>query len=87
MTWEFLLLDLAKGAITTLTVSTAGIGLGMLAGLFLALVHVGRVPIAAQTVAAYTSLACAARWSRSRFWFSSDCRVLALPCRRRSRRS
>ncbi|MBT1516539.1 amino acid ABC transporter permease [Bradyrhizobium sp. SRL28] len=53
-------MDLAKGAITTLTVSTAGIVLGMLAGLFLALVRVGRVPIAAQTVAAHTSLARAA---------------------------
>jgi len=56
MAWEALLWDLARGTVTTLTVSAAGIAMGMLAGLVLALLRVGRVPVAWQAVAAYTSL-------------------------------
>src|SRR5688572_13716479 len=56
MAWDALLYDLAKGTFTTLTVSLAGIAIGMLAGLALALLRVGRVPVAAQAIAAYTSL-------------------------------
>ena len=56
MTWSSLLADLARGALTTLTVSLAGIALGMALGLALALVRVGRVPVAAQAVTAWVSL-------------------------------
>lgn len=56
MAWDSLLLDLAKGTVTTLTVSAAGIALGMLAGLLLALVRVACVPVATQAIAAYTSV-------------------------------
>lgn len=56
MAWDSLLADLARGTLTTLMVSAAGIALGMLAGLVLALVRVGRVPVAMQAIAAYTSL-------------------------------
>jgi His/Glu/Gln/Arg/opine family amino acid ABC transporter permease subunit len=56
MAWEALLLDLARGTFMTLVVSAAGIAIGMLVGLVLALVRVGRVPVAAQAITAYTSL-------------------------------
>jgi His/Glu/Gln/Arg/opine family amino acid ABC transporter permease subunit len=56
MTWGSLLADLARGAVTTLTVSLAGIALGTVIGLGLALVRVGRVPIAAPAVTAYVSV-------------------------------
>ena len=56
MAWDSLLVDLAKGTFTTLTVSVAGIATGMVAGLVLALVRVGRVPVLTQAIAAYTSL-------------------------------
>jgi His/Glu/Gln/Arg/opine family amino acid ABC transporter permease subunit len=56
MAWDSLLADLARGTLTTLMVSAAGIALGMLAGLVLALVRVGRVPVAMQAITAYTSL-------------------------------
>jgi His/Glu/Gln/Arg/opine family amino acid ABC transporter permease subunit len=56
MAWDSLLADLARGTLTTLMVSMAGIAAGMLAGLVLALLRVGRVPVAAQAVTAYTSL-------------------------------
>jgi His/Glu/Gln/Arg/opine family amino acid ABC transporter permease subunit len=56
MTWSSLLADLARGALTTLTVSLTGIALGMAFGLVLALVRIGRVPVAAQAVTAWVSL-------------------------------
>lgn len=56
MAWTSLLSELAKGTIVTLTVSLAGIAAGMLSGLALALVRVGRVPVAAHAVTAYVSI-------------------------------
>jgi His/Glu/Gln/Arg/opine family amino acid ABC transporter permease subunit len=56
MAWISLLTDLARGTVTTITVSLAGIAIGMLSGLALALVRVGRVPVAAQAVTAYVSI-------------------------------
>jgi His/Glu/Gln/Arg/opine family amino acid ABC transporter permease subunit len=56
MAWTSLLSELAKGTVVTLTVSLAGIAAGMLSGLALALVRVGRVPVAAQAVTAYVSI-------------------------------
>jgi His/Glu/Gln/Arg/opine family amino acid ABC transporter permease subunit len=56
MAWISLLSELAKGTVVTLTVSLAGIAAGMLSGLALALVRVGRVPVAAQAVTAYVSI-------------------------------
>jgi His/Glu/Gln/Arg/opine family amino acid ABC transporter permease subunit len=56
MAWSSLLADLARGAVTTLTVSLAGIALGMVMGLGLALVRVGEVPLAAPAITAYVSV-------------------------------
>lgn len=56
MAWTSLLSELAKGTVVTLTVSLAGIAAGMLSGLALALVRVGRVPVAAQAVTAYVRI-------------------------------
>jgi His/Glu/Gln/Arg/opine family amino acid ABC transporter permease subunit len=56
MTWRPLLADLAAGTATTLIVSLAGIGLGLVLGLLLALVRVGRVPIATPVIATYISI-------------------------------
>ena len=56
MAWNSLLTELAKGTFTTITVSLAGIAVGMLAGLALALVRAGAVPIAATAVAVYVSV-------------------------------
>jgi His/Glu/Gln/Arg/opine family amino acid ABC transporter permease subunit len=56
MAWTSLLTELAKGTFTTITVSLAGIAVGMVSGLALALVRAGAVPVAAQAVAAYVSL-------------------------------
>src|SRR5687767_570911 len=56
MAWHSLLSELAKGTFTTLTVSIAGIAVGMVVGLALALVRVGRVPIAAPAITAYISV-------------------------------
>lgn len=56
MAWQSLLSELAKGTFTTLTISIAGIAVGMVVGLALALVRVGRVPIAAPTITAYVSV-------------------------------
>lgn len=56
MKWGPLLADLLRGAATTLTVSLAGIAIGMLVGLVLALTRYGRVPIASQAAAVYVSL-------------------------------
>jgi His/Glu/Gln/Arg/opine family amino acid ABC transporter permease subunit len=56
MAWNSLLTELAKGTFTTVTVSLAGIAVGMLGGLILALVRAGAVPIAATAVAVYVSV-------------------------------
>src|SRR5215470_11837013 len=56
MAWTSLLSELANGTVVTLTVSLAGIAIGMLSGLALALVRVGRVPVAKQAVTAYISI-------------------------------
>jgi His/Glu/Gln/Arg/opine family amino acid ABC transporter permease subunit len=56
MAWNSLLTELAKGTFTTVTVSLAGIMVGMLAGLVLALVRASAVPIAATAVAVYVSV-------------------------------
>lgn len=55
MKWAPLFADLLRGLATTLTVSIAGIVIGMLVGLALALVRYGRVPVASQAVAVYVS--------------------------------
>lgn len=56
MAWGSLLFDLAQGTVTTITVSLAGIAIGMIVGLGLALLRVGRVPVASQAVAGYVSV-------------------------------
>jgi His/Glu/Gln/Arg/opine family amino acid ABC transporter permease subunit len=56
MAWTSLLTELAKGTFTTIAVSLAGISVGMVSGLVLALVRAGAVPVAAQAVAAYVSV-------------------------------
>lgn len=56
MAWSSLLSELARGTVTTLTVSLAGIAIGMLCGLALALLRVGRVPVVAQAIAVYVSI-------------------------------
>lgn len=56
MSWSSLLAELARGALTTVTVSLAGITIGMIVGLGLALIRVGRLPVAAELVAAYVSV-------------------------------
>jgi His/Glu/Gln/Arg/opine family amino acid ABC transporter permease subunit len=56
MVWSALLTELARGTVTTITVSLIGIALGMLAGLALALIRVGRVPVVAQAVSVYVSV-------------------------------
>jgi len=56
MTWVSLLPDLARGAATTIAVSAAGIAAGMLLGLAIALVRVGRVPVVAAAATAYVSV-------------------------------
>jgi His/Glu/Gln/Arg/opine family amino acid ABC transporter permease subunit len=56
VTWSSLLADLARGALTTLTVSLSGIALGTVLGLLLALVRIGRVPVAAQAVTTWVSV-------------------------------
>ena len=54
MSWG-LVADLLRGAVTTLTVSLAGIAIGMLVGLVLALARYRRIPVVAQAVAVYVS--------------------------------
>ncbi|MGH7325203.1 MAG: amino acid ABC transporter permease [Candidatus Rokuibacteriota bacterium] len=56
MAWSSLLSELARGTFMTITVSLAGIALGMVAGLALALIRVGRLPIASQAVTTYVSV-------------------------------
>jgi His/Glu/Gln/Arg/opine family amino acid ABC transporter permease subunit len=56
MAWTSLLSELAKGTVTTIAVSLAGIAVGMLSGLVLALVRVGRVPVAGRAVTVYVSI-------------------------------
>jgi His/Glu/Gln/Arg/opine family amino acid ABC transporter permease subunit len=56
MAWTSLLTELAKGALTTITVSMAGLAVGMLSGLLLALVRAGAVPVASQAIAVYVSI-------------------------------
>lgn len=56
MAWNSLLTELAKGTLTTITVSLAGIAVGMMAGLALALIRAGGVPVVAPTIAVYVSL-------------------------------
>jgi His/Glu/Gln/Arg/opine family amino acid ABC transporter permease subunit len=54
--WNSLLIELAKGTFTTITVSLAGITLGMVLGLALAVVRAGAVPVASQVIAVYVSV-------------------------------
>jgi His/Glu/Gln/Arg/opine family amino acid ABC transporter permease subunit len=54
--WTSLLTELAKGTLTTITVSMAGLAVGMLSGLLLALVRAGAVPVASQAIAVYVSI-------------------------------
>jgi len=56
MVWNSLLSELAKGTLTTITVSLAGLAVGMLSGLALALVRAGAVPVASQAIAVYVSV-------------------------------
>lgn len=56
MVWTSLLTELAKGTLTTITVSMAGLAVGMLSGLLLALVRAGAVPVASQAIAVYVSI-------------------------------
>ena len=56
MTWSSLLSQLAAGTATTVTVSLAGIVIGMVVGLGLALIRVGQVPLLARAVAVYVSV-------------------------------
>ena len=56
MAWSSLLPELARGTATTLTVSLAGIALGLVAGLALALIRTSHVPVVASAVAAYVSV-------------------------------
>jgi His/Glu/Gln/Arg/opine family amino acid ABC transporter permease subunit len=56
MAWTSLLTELAKGTLTTITVSMAGLAVGMLSGLLLALVRAGAVPVASQAIAVYVSI-------------------------------
>jgi len=54
--WNSLLTELAKGTLTTITVSMAGLAVGMLSGLVLALGRAGAVPVASQAIAVYVSI-------------------------------
>src|ERR1700675_3418135 len=56
MTWSSLLIELAKGTMTTVTVSLAGIAVGMVFGLALALIRMSALPLAARAVAVYVSV-------------------------------
>ena len=56
MAWGPLLADLLKGAGTTLTVSLAGIAIGMVVGLLMGLARYGRIPVATQVIAVYVSV-------------------------------
>jgi His/Glu/Gln/Arg/opine family amino acid ABC transporter permease subunit len=56
MTWSSLLVELGKGTVITLTVSLAGIAVGMVVGLALALVRLSGIRVAAWMVAAYVSV-------------------------------
>ena len=56
MAWSSLLLDLARGTATTLTVSLAGIAVGVVVGLALALIRLGGVPIVGPALTAYVSV-------------------------------
>lgn len=56
MTWSSLLIELAKGTMTTVTVSLAGIAIGMVFGLALALIRMSALPLASRAVAVYVSV-------------------------------
>lgn len=56
MTWRSLLIELAKGTMTTVTVSLAGIAVGMVFGLALALIRMSALPLASRAVAVYVSV-------------------------------
>ena len=56
MTWSSLLVELGKGTVITLTVSLAGIAVGMVVGLALALVRLSGIRVAAWVVAVYVSV-------------------------------
>jgi His/Glu/Gln/Arg/opine family amino acid ABC transporter permease subunit len=56
MTWSSLLIELAKGTMTTVTVSLAGIAVGMVFGLALALIRMSALPLASRAVAVYVSV-------------------------------
>ena len=56
MAWNSLLAELARGTVTTVMVSLAGIVVGMVSGLALALLRAGGVPVAAHAIAVYISV-------------------------------
>ena len=56
MSWGSLLAELARGTVTTVTVSLAGLAIGVIAGLVLALIRVGRLPVAAELITAGVSV-------------------------------
>jgi His/Glu/Gln/Arg/opine family amino acid ABC transporter permease subunit len=56
MAWNSLLAELARGTVTTVMVSLAGIVVGMVSGLALALLRAGGVPVAAHAIAVYVSV-------------------------------
>lgn len=56
MAWSSLLSELARGTVTTVTVSLAGIAVGLVLGLALALVRTSGVPVASQAVTVYVSV-------------------------------
>ena len=56
MAWKSLLAELARGTVTTVMVSLAGIVVGMVSGLALALLRAGGVPVAAHAIAVYVSV-------------------------------
>ena len=51
-----LLADLARGTVTTVTVSLGGLAIGVIVGLALALIRVGRLPLAAEAITAAVSV-------------------------------
>jgi His/Glu/Gln/Arg/opine family amino acid ABC transporter permease subunit len=56
MAWSPLLSELARGTVTTVTVSLAGIAVGLVLGLALALVRARGVPVVSPAVAVYVSV-------------------------------
>ena len=56
MSWGSLLAELARGTVTTITVSLAGLAIGVIVGLALALIRVRRLPVAAEVITAGVSV-------------------------------